>query len=470
MKPKPQHLFFIGIVGHAMRGIALAAIRQGHVVTGLDESVAEGDAGAAWVDAHGIDWSRTPQPSQLDGVDLVIISGGTSADYPMVLEAERRHIPVQSFAEYLGELTRSKHVISVAGTHGKTTTTSLITWLLESAGRHPDYLIGIRPFNFDSSARLDDADTFVVEGDEYKASSLDPHPKLSYYHPDTLVLTSVEHDHPDVYPTMKDYVAAFEQVVGHLPKTGRLVACADSATVMNIAAKANCDVITYGLDQGEFTARHIAYEPAGISYNVVKNGEPIGRLTVGVYGRHNVLNSLAATAVALSEGLTWEQIQAGAATFKGAYRRTNLLTPVDSPVLVVDDYAHHPTEAEAMIRMMKLHFPDRRLLVVYRPHTYSRTQTLLSEYHQAFSGADHLYLTDVEPAREAANQRTVSGQEILDGLPPKLKANSVFEPDRDRLIARLKSDAKPGDMVLCMTVSGYGKLAEELAAAFSPKH
>jgi UDP-N-acetylmuramate--alanine ligase len=176
-----------------------------------------------------------------------------------------------------------------------------------------------------------------------------------------------------------------------------------------------------------------------------------------------VLNALSGIVVAQHEGLTFEQIQKAATSFKGAFRRFNILTPPNSNITVIDDYAHHPTEVQTTINAARLHFPDRRLIVIYRPHTYSRTQTLLKEYQQAFSGADKLYMCDVEPARELANQRTVSGQEIIDGLPPKLTANTKFQPKRDELVDDVLKEAKPGDVILCMTVSGYENLANELA-------
>jgi UDP-N-acetylmuramate--L-alanine ligase len=456
------HLFFLGIAGHAMGGLALAASKRGFTVTGLDETA--GPPMSDWLTAHHLDWTTAYSSDLLATVTAIVISGHHGKpDHPVIQYAKQNNIPIMSFAELVGQLTKGERVIAVAGTHGKTTTTSLITWILESAGRHPDYLVGIKPYNFDSSSRLDGSKYAVIEADEYKASTLDSRPKFSYYHPDVLVLGAIEHDHPDIYPTMSDYTAAFDDLVRRLPKSGQLVACADQATVMAVSQKASCPVITYGLNAGDYTAKAISYLPEGLAFTVVKDSKPLGDLKVSAYGPHNVVNSLAAAAVCLSAGLSFEEIQTGAAGFKGAYRRTNLLTPPSSPILVVDDYAHHPTEAKAMIQMMKLHFPNRRLLVVYRPHTYSRTQTLMDSYHHAFSGVDRLYITDVEPAREAATQRTVSGQEIIDGLPETLRTNSVFEPDRTTLIDRLKTDAKPGDMILCMTVSGYQNLANDLA-------
>jgi UDP-N-acetylmuramate--alanine ligase len=460
---RPQHLFFIGIAGHAMRGVALAALRRGNTVSGLDENAVP--PGSDWLDEHGIVWSRTPDPQHLDLVDVVIISGGLPADYPMLEEARRRHIRIISFAEYLGDLTTGKHVITVSGTHGKTTTTALITWLLDSAGRHPDYLIGIRPFNFDSSARLSGADTFVVEGDEYEASTIDGKSKVQYYHPDVLVLTSVEHDHPDIFPTFASVVDRFTEVIAGLPKTGRLIAWAANKTVAKVAAAAPCPVITYGLETGDYTPRDIAYQATGVEFDVENGPKGImGRVAVPLYGKHNVLNVLAATAVALGEGLTMEQIIAGAANFRGAYRRFNLLTEPEATVTVVDDYAHHPTEVATTLEAAKLHFAGRRIVAVFRPHTYSRTAALLEEYRRSFDSADLVYITDIEAAREAGhNPSGVSGLDITKAL----SSAALYTPDRADLIRRIKLDSKPGDVVVCMSVSGHNNLAEELAQALN---
>lgn len=457
-----QHLFFIGIVGHAMRGIAWAAKQAGHTVTGLDEGAAPG-AGTDWLTERGIEWTRIPNPKLLVGVTKIIISGGTPATYPLLVKAQHQGIPVLSFAQYLGELTQNKHVIAISGTHGKTTTTSLVTWLLDSAGRKPDFLIGIRPFNFDSSARLEGSDLFVVEGDEYRGSALDKRSKVQYYHPDVLVLTSVEHDHPDLFPDLASVVRLFKEVVKEIPEHGRLIAWAENATVIEVAEVARCAIITYGLSIGDYTARNIAYQPTGIEFDI-ENGGVGGRIAVPLYGKHNVMNVLAAIAVCLKEGLTMDQIIAGAATFRGAYRRFNVLTPTDAPVTVVDDYAHHPTEVRVTLEGARLHYAGRRIVAVFRPHTFSRTSALLKEYRAAFGAADLVYITDIEAAREAGKDQTVSGLDIV----AKLPMPALYTPERDDLIERLKRDVRPGDVILCMTVSGHQKLAEELAETMGP--
>lgn len=444
-----------------MGGLALASQQQGFIVSGLDETA--GPPMSDWLDENSLNWTTKYSPELLKDVDTIVISGHHGKeDHPIIKEARERNLKILSFAELFGQLTMGKKVIAVAGTHGKTTTTSLIAWIIESAGLKPDYLIGVRPFNFKSSSRLENAKIVVVEADEYKASTLDDQPKFNYYHPDTLILTSIEHDHPDAYPTMDSYLNAFKKLVGDLPKIGKMIVCADDELALEVSKSSAAQVITYSLRSGNFTAKNIDFNEKGISYQVIKNGESLGELTASVYGKHNVANSLAAVAATLNEGLSFDQIKRGAATFKGAFRRFNIL--VNDKITVIDDYAHHPTEVKTTIEAAKLHFSGRRLIVIYRPHTYSRTQTLLKEYYQAFDGADKLYMCDVEPARELANQRTVSGQEIIDGLPDDLKNNSVFVPDRSDLVTQVVENSEPGDVILSMTVSGYDDVANELAS------
>jgi UDP-N-acetylmuramate--L-alanine ligase len=459
------HLYFIGITGHTMRGLALAARNLGYRITGLDEPAEP--PGSTWVDEQKFTWWRTFETKQLNEVTAVIVTGAhVSDDYPAIVEARLRGIAIKSYAQLWGELTAGERVIDVAGTHGKTTTTALITWLLESAGRHPDFLIGIQPFNFDTSVRLNGSDIAVAEGDEYRASQLETKSKVQYHHQDVLVLTSVEHDHPDFFPTMADYTKRFAEIVAGLPESGRLVAWAEADTVTAAAKSALCSITTYGLELGDYTARDITYTPTGIEFDVENHGGILGRVATQLYGKHNVLNTLAAVATALFEGLTFDQIIAGAAKFKGTYRRFNLITPPDAPITIIDDYGHHPTEVATNLEAAKLHFPGRRIVAIVRPHTYSRTKALLKEWQQAFSDADLVYITAIEGAREAHLAATVSGNDIVQAL----KMPALYTPDRVDLIRRLKVDARPGDVILCFTVSGYDQLAQELVGTLNKPH
>ncbi len=453
-----KHLFFAGIAGHAMRGLALAARSRGFVVSGLDEHAVP--PGSDWLDGQGLEWYRTYKPALLVGVHRVVLSGGTAEDHPLIGDAQRLGIEIISFAQLVGELTEGRRVLAIGGTHGKTTTSSLLTWLFESAGRRPDYLIGIQPLNFESSARFEGSDVVVLEGDEYKVSSLEDRSKLEYYHPDVLALTSVEHDHPDVFKTETEVVRRFERIVGAMPKDGLLLAEASAGNLDTVAGGAPCRVVRYGEHRGESHAQAVSFSQDGLRLDIQTPYGEAPDLHVGLYVRHNVANAVAAVSIALAEGLSARDIRRGMATFRGAYRRFNLLTKPSSPVTVIDDYAHHPTEVATTIDAVRLHFPHRRIVAVFRPHTYSRTEALLSEYQRSFDEADLVFIAPIEASREALSEATVSGEDIVRGIGRKAR----YLDDRAQAEEVIAGELRAGDVVLCMTVSGYEKLAESLAA------
>lgn len=455
MPGKPQRLHFLGIAGHTMRGLARAAIKLGYKVTGTDEGAKS--PGSDWLDQHKIKWWREASPAHLDGIDILVISGGTGVDHPEVRAAKDRQIPIQSYAEFVGELVASKRRIVVTGTHGKTTTTSLIAWLLEAGDKQPDFLVGIEPLNFDTSVRLTESPIVALEGDEYKASALDERSKFSFYRPDVAVATSLEMDHPDLFKNVDEIRHRFEEMVREMPRPGTFLFWAPSPELQRVAKVSAAHAQSYG-EAGDWQARHEQFKPEGVAFDLYHGDVYHGHYAVPLYGRHNIDNATAAAVVALEEQLTPEKIQEGLNTFKGASRRFEIVSAPQSPVVVVDDYAHHPTEITAVIAAAKLRYKGRVLAIV-RPHTYSRTKALLDDYRQAVATADLGFVTDIEGAREAHLAATVSGADIAD---PNAE-HVVYEPDRSKLIERVVSAVKPGDVVLCMTVSGYENLAQELA-------
>ena len=383
----------------------------------------------------------------------------TAPDYPELVWAAEHKVPVVSFAEFAGEIMAHEERLVVAGTHGKTTTTSMIAWILDSAGRRPDFLIGIQPLNFNSSVRLEGGKVAVIEGDEYTASQLDRRPKFDYYHPDRLILTSLEMDHPDVFKDLADIVTHFRRLVGGLQPGSYLYKWVGSKELQHLVAPVGVKVQTYGIQAGDWLAQKVNYGQTGLSYDLVHGAENYGRLNVPLFGAHNVANSVAASSLLLDFGLTFKEIQAGFSSFLGAARRFQLISEPPASIRVIDDYAHHPTEVAATIAAAKQHF-DGRVIVAFRPHTFSRTVALLEEYRRAFALADVAFITDIEGAREKAQAAAVSGDDIVQGG----EGNLFYEPGRDKLIERLAAEARPGDTILCMTVSGYDHLAESVAS------
>lgn len=468
-----EHLHFIGISGHTMRGLALAARELGHAVTGTDEGAYP--PGSDWLDERGIQWSREPSNAHLEGVDRVIITGSVPSDHPEVAEAKRRKIPVLSFAELVGQLTGRARRIVVAGTHGKTTTTSLLAWTFESAGKRPDFLVGIQPRNFDTSVRLRGAAMALVEGDEYRSSQLDDSSKFAHYRPDTLVLTSIEHDHPDFFQDLAAVRDRFAELIKDLPAGGRLVHWAGSETVREVAEAYKGERHSYAFEDADWYPEHPRYEPGGIRFVLKHHKDTLGELSVPLYGEHNVLNAVAAAVVALREGLSFESVAKAFAGFQGAARRFELVSEPDAEITVIDDYAHHPTEARTTIRAAKLHYPDRRVIAVYQPHQYSRTKQLLSDYATAFEDADTGFITKIEEAREWGKAADISGADIVkaakraakDAKPTATEdapdTRLRYVEDRAELLDAVAKEARPGDVILSMSVSGNDFFVQALA-------
>lgn len=470
---KQEHLHFIGIGGHAMRGVALAAQELGHTVTGTDEGAYP--PGSDWLDERGITWSREPSADHLRDVDRVVITGSIPPDHPEVAEAGRLGIPTVSFAELVGGLTKQARRIVVAGTHGKTTTTSLLAWTFEAAGKSPDFLVGIQPRNFDTSVRLRGGPVAVIEGDEYRSSQLDDSSKFVHYRPDTLVLTSIEHDHPDFFRDLAAVRDRFAELIKDLPADGRLVHWAGSETVREVAEAYKGERHSYAFEDADWYPEHPRYEPGGIRFVLRHHDDTLGDLFVPLYGEHNVLNAVAAAVVALREGLSFESVAKAFAGFTGASRRFELVSDPDADVTVIDDYAHHPTEARTTIRAATLHYPDRRVVAVYQPHTYSRTKQLLDDYATAFEDADTGFITKIEGAREQGTAATVSGADIVkaakraakDAKPTATEdapdAALRYVEDRGELLDAVAKEVRPGDVVLSMSVSGNDFFAQALA-------
>jgi UDP-N-acetylmuramate: L-alanyl-gamma-D-glutamyl-meso-diaminopimelate ligase len=450
-----KHLHFIGIAGHTMSGLALAAKEAGYSVSGTDEKAYP--PSTDFLDHNQIKWWRDPEPQHLAGVDKVIVSGGTPPDFPELVAAQQAGIAIESFAQFWGEIIKDEYSIVVSGTHGKTTTTALIAWLLEDCGKKPDFLVGITPKNFSSSVRYAGGRVAVTEGDEYQSSQLEATSKFNYYHPDSLVVTSIEMDHPDLFLDIRDLKERFTDLLASLPAAARVYLCGDDPGTAELAAAVKSGLVTYG-SSGDWRMGAVHFTQTGLDIAISHGEQELGQLFVGLYGRHNVLNALAAVAVALDYGVSWDQVVRSAAKFKGTARRFSILTAAGSPIRLIDDYAHHPTAARATIEAVKLHFPGR-VIAVYQPHTFSRTKTLMSEYQQAFGQADLTFLAPVEGAREQAQADEVSSHDIAKGAAGQVEAID----DRAQLIKAVVTAAQPGDTVLVMSVGGYQRLAEELA-------
>jgi UDP-N-acetylmuramate--L-alanine ligase len=460
-----RHVHFLGICGYAVSGAALVAKQLGYTVTGSDE-----DAYPPTTDTltkAGIPWVNHHAPANLDMAgtpDLVVVGNQVRDGNVEWEEAVRRGLPVTSEAEFYAELTRDRVRIAICGTHGKTTTSALLAWMLESAGMSPGFRLGTTSRDFGVTARLGEGRPFVFEGDEYTTAPWDARPKFLHTHPFAACVTRLELDHPDVYPTFAAYRAPFVELASSMPADGVLALCADDPECVALRPYASCRVVTYGAaDDADWHVTPVAAQRFRV---VRRDGVAMPEVQLSLPGWHNALNATAALILADAVGAPLDACVAAGATFKGASRRFEILGSADG-VTVVDDYAHHPTEVAATVSAGLQRFPQGRLLVVYVPHTYSRTLTLLDDYATVFSGAHLVLLGPIEPARERHLADTVSSGDVanlVQGVDDVRVVNGS-----DETLRILVAEAQPGDAVLCLSVRGFDNLAARILSALEQR-
>jgi UDP-N-acetylmuramate--alanine ligase len=366
-----------------------------------------------------------------------------AATNPEIAEARKRGVPVIRRAEMLHELMRLKYGVCVSGTHGKTTTTSMTSLILQQGGLDPTIIIGGVLGALGSNARLGQGEYFVVEACEAFGSFLHLTPAVA-------VVTNIDNDHLDYYLNMDNLRDAFVQFVNKLPFYGFAIVCGDDAGVRAILPRLERKVLSYGFGEGHtYRAVAVREEGMGNSCELLREGQSLGRLSLKVPGRHNLLNAVAATAVALELGLRFEDCATALAAFTGAQRRFQIRGQAGG-VNVVDDYAHHPTEVAATLAAARATIkPGGRLVVAFQPHLYSRTRDLYEAFAERLSAADMLFLCDIYPARELPIPG-VSTQLIVDALKARGFTDVRYAPQRDQLLEPILKALKPGDLFLTM--------------------
>ncbi len=441
-------IHMIGIGGAGMSGIAEVLASRGHDVTGSDLKESPytrrlREAGITVHIGHAAD--------QVGDADSVVISTAIPKTNPELLEARRRSIPIIPRAAALAWILEGSRSVAVAGTHGKTTTTSMTTHVLKALGESPTALVGGELNDIGSNVAFGSSDLVVAEADESDRSFL-------YLRPQAAVVTNMEFDHPDFYSSLDDVVATFKEFVRSLPDDGHLVICADDPSSLTVAAEAPCPVTSYGLDAGDLRAEIVGPN----SYVLMEDGERRGEVELGVYGRHNALNSLAASGVA--RWLGYDAYEA-AATLKdfGGVRRRFQFKGERAEVRVVDDYAHHPTELTATLAAARSTMPtDGRVIAVFQPHRYSRTRALYREFGESFSSADAVLVTEVYGAGEMP-QPGVNGKLIADAICETLAHPEVYYiPQQDAIPRVLQHISRRGDLVLTLGAGDISKAAEDL--------
>ncbi len=454
-----KKIHFVGIGGIGMSGIAEILLDQGFKVTGSDKQLSEiterlEKLGAKIYEGHS--------PEYIDeDVDVVVYSSAVKMDNPEIQEAMRRKIPLIRRAEMLAELMRLKYGIGIAGTHGKTTTTSMVGLVLIEGGFDPTVIVGgvLRDLG-GTNARLGHGNFIVVEADEFDRSFLQLTPTIA-------VITTLEPEHLDCYGSVDELKSAFVDFANKVPFYGFVVLCLDEPMIQDIIPQIKKKIITYGLNaQADVQAVDPEFKERTSSYTLIYKGKNLGRVNLQVPGIHNVKNSLAAVAVGMELGIDFEKIKNALEKFRGVYRRFEIRAEING-VMVVDDYAHHPTEIKAVLQAAKEGW-KRRVVAVFQPHLYSRTKDFYQDFGRSFFNADVCVLTDVYPAREEPIEG-VSGELIADSARKFGHKEVHYVPDKKQIPEYLIKLVKSGDMVIFMGAGDITKICGEFINKLSEK-
>ena len=447
-----QRVHFIGIGGTGLSAIARLLAERGVSISGSDRVLSPL---AQDLRELGIRVFSGHAAENITGADVIVRSSAVPDDNPEVVAARALGIPVLKRSEFLGRLLDDKQVIAVAGTHGKTTTTAMLAWTLTSLGLDPSYIIGGVSRNLGSNAHAGQSETFVIEADEYDRMFLCLNPAVA-------VVTYLEHDHPDCFPTMESYREAFEDFTGQIRPGGTLITCSDQRETFDLAfaIPQGVQACTYGLT----TPAHYRIPDAqpnalgGFSGSIFHQGALLTRLDLQAPGRHNLSNALAALAAAHRLGLDIAAVTAALNAYQGSGRRFEVIGEADG-ITVIDDYAHHPTEIRATLAGARARFPGRRIWAVWQPHTYTRTLTLMDDFRAAFGDADRVIVTEIYAAREQTEPFSAAG--VVEGMThPAVK----FIADLEDVTRQVLAELRPGDVLLVLSAGDADRVSAGVLA------
>lgn len=455
---------FIGIGGSGLSAIARLLAESGYSVTGSDRDLSPM---AADLRKLGVVVHIGHDDAHVQGADWVVRSSAIPDDNPEVIAARAAGIPVYKRADFLGRLMEDKIGVAVAGTHGKTTTTAMLAWALHRLGADPSFIVGGVVSNLGVNARFGHGAPFVIEADEYDRMFLGLSPRIA-------IITNVEHDHPDCYPTPEDFFAAFNDFTARLPQDGVLVACGDDPGAARVAAHARRQgkkVVLYGAaptSGGEGSEWVLARDlqpnnAGGFSFTASVLGETIVA-DLQVPGIHNVRNALGVLTAIKLMGLPAARAAGALAQFSGAGRRFDVRGEVDG-ITIIDDYGHHPTEIRATLAAARARYPGRRIWAVWQPHTYSRTQLLFQEFAMAFEDADQVLVTEIYRSREP--QQDYSSWTVVEAMGrPVARFSDTLGQTTDMLSAELR----PGDVLIVFSAGDADKVSAAVLENLKKKH
>lgn len=449
---KPIHIHFIGIGGISMSGLAEILLEEGFTVSGSD---AKESPLTRQLEQHGAQiFYGQKAENIIDGINCVVYTAAINKANPELMEAVARKIPMLTRAELLGQLMKNYDTpIAVSGTHGKTTTTSMISHILLEGNTDPTISVGGILQAIGGNIRVGKSETFITEACEYTNSFLHFFPKIS-------VILNIEEDHLDFFKDLEDIRHSFHQFAALLPSDGTLIINSDIKDYADIYAGLSCHVITCGTSaDSDYSAQNICYNEKGcVAFDLVKHGNISGHIQLSVTGDHNVSNALAAIATAELLDIPMSTIQNGLLSFTGTDRRFEYKGTLDG-VTIVDDYAHHPTEIKATLKAAR-HYPHNELWCVFQPHTYTRTKAFFHEFAEALSHVDHLVLADIYAARET-DDLGVSSKALAEEI-QKLGTDAHYFPSFEAIEDFLKSHCNTGDLLITMGAGDVVNIGEDL--------
>ncbi len=466
-----RHIHIIGIAGSAMSPLAGMLKESGYQITGSDSGVYP--PASTFLDKLAIPYNHSFDAAHLQPApDLVIVANIIARGNPELEETLEKKIPYRSLPEILEEVfLPGKHSIVVSGTHGKTTTTAMLAWIFHVAGKQPTFLVGGVAENFGKSYGLGEGSEMILEGDEYETAFWDRGPKFFHYHPDDLIITSLEFDHADIYRDFETYQLAFKRLVNLVPRNGSVVIWGDtqdSGPELRAAAeKAFCPVHTYGFaKENEWIAGEPVASEDGMHFELFRNGNAFGKFHLAASGKHNVLNALAAIIVAQGRGIPVAKIQEALKTFKSVKRRLDVKGEFGG-ILVVDDFAHHPTAVRATIAAARGRWPGRRLWAILEPRSNSMRRKVFQEaLPQSLATADKVILGGVHNAKQLGDDNRLDPESVAADV-RKLGIEAKVLGSAEAITEHLASNGKSGDLFLIMSNGSFDGLCQKLTNKLS---
>jgi UDP-N-acetylmuramate: L-alanyl-gamma-D-glutamyl-meso-diaminopimelate ligase len=460
--PKARRIHLIGVCGTAMGALACMLKDLGYEVTGSDQKVYPpmsrflADRGIAVMEGY-----RAENLSY--GPDLVVVGNVVPRTNPEAVECERQGLPYCSMPQAVNRFVADgKQILMIVGTHGKTTMAALLAWVLQTAGRDPSFVIGGILKNFDSNYRLGRGGVIVIEGDEYDTAFFDKGPKFLHYAPAATVLTSIEFDHADIYRDLEHVKSAFRRLVDGLSRERLLVACDGDAAIDEVIAGAAATVQRYGSGAGcDWRLGAITAEPPWMSFEVLRAGGVFGCFRTGMIGRHNLLNALAVIAVADHLGISAAAMAEALESFQGVKRRQEIRGEKRG-IVVMDDFAHHPTAVRETIAAVRAAYPGRRLIAVFEPRSNSSMRKVFQPvYPQAFDGADRIFIRRPSMLEKVPEAERFSAEALVDEL-QRQGLDAGFYPDTESIIEAIVDSGRSGDVLLIMSNGGFDNIHERL--------